>query len=55
MPDREPYNSKYCKVTNCHWRRGKKCTQESCLRPGNEKRAKYFTNTGNLAEGDVPE
>jgi len=55
MPDREPYNSKYCKEVNCHWRHGNKCTEASCLRIGNEKRAIYFTNHGHLAEGDIPE
>lgn len=53
--DREPYNSKYCKEVNCHWRHGNKCSQEKCVREGNEKRAMYFTAYGQLAEGDVPE
>ena len=55
MPDRIPYNSKYCKEVKCHWRHGNKCTESKCLREGNEKRASYFTNTGQLALGDVPE
>ncbi len=52
---RTPYNDKYCKEVNCHWRSGNKCTQASCIRSGNEKRAIYFTSTGQLAVGDVPE
>ena len=55
MPDREPYNDKYCKEVNCHWRHGIKCTEASCLRNGNKKRARYFTVHGVLADGDVPE
>ena len=53
--DRIPYNSKYCKEVKCSMRHGNKCTEEKCLRPGNEKRAIYFTVYGELAEGDIPE
>ncbi len=53
--DRVPYNDKYCKATNCHWRSGNKCTVASCLRLGNEKRSHYYTKKNKLAHGDVPE
>ncbi len=55
MPNRDPYNDKYCKEVNCHWRHGSKCSEATCLRNGNEKRAHYFTDYGVLAIGDVPE
>ncbi len=55
MPDRTPFNDKYCKEVKCHLRLGNKCTEDSCVRNGNEKRAHYFTDYGELAIGDVPE
>lgn len=55
MPDREPYNAKYCKAVNCRYRHGNKCSQPICIRSGNEKRAMYFTAHGHLADGDIPE
>ena len=55
MPDREPYNSKYCKAVKCSYRHGNKCSKPVCLRLGNEKRAMYFITHGQLANGDIPE
>ena len=52
--DREPYNSKYCKEVNCHLLSGNKCTVEECARKGADKYASYFTATGELADGDIP-
>ena len=52
MPDRAPYNSKYCKEVNCHLRRGNKCTVAECVRKGAEKWPAYFTMYGVLADGD---
>jgi len=55
MPDREPANFWYCLEVNCQYRHGNKCSEGKCVRIGNEKRQAYYTKTGNLAEGDVPE
>jgi len=54
MPDREPYNKHYCKTVKCEYRHGNKCTEDTCVRNGNEKRAVYFTQHGHLADGDIP-
>jgi len=56
MPeDREPYNAEYCRVVNCPKRQGNKCEVPECIRYGHEKYASYFTTTGELATGDVPD
>jgi hypothetical protein len=52
---RDPYNSKYCKAVKCSKRHGNQCTEDACIRNGNEKRAIYFTKYEVLAHGDVPE
>lgn len=41
MPDRIPYNSKYCKAVNCQYRSGNKCTKSECVRNGNLKRSMF--------------
>jgi len=55
MPDREPYNFKYCKEVNCQYRHGNKCSLDKCSRPGDLKRVKYWEALGVLAEGDTPD
>lgn len=56
MPeDREPYNIEYCRAVNCLKRHGNKCEVSECIRQGSEKYASYFTTTGKLVEGDVPD
>ncbi|KKL66930.1 hypothetical protein LCGC14_2140090, partial [marine sediment metagenome] len=49
--DRTPLNIKYCRKVRCSYRNRTKCTLLVCIRPGNEKRASYFTKTNRLAEG----
>ncbi len=53
--NRTPYNIEYCRAVKCDKRLGNKCELEACRRPGAEKLASYFTTTGELAEGDIPD
>ncbi len=43
---REPYDSKYCKTIDCHYRQGNKCTLQECVR--NHKAILYWQITGRL-------
>lgn len=52
---RAPFNYLYCIAVRCSHRHGNTCMQAYCVRPGNEKRATYYTKYHALAKGDVPE
>ncbi len=51
---RTQYNFHYCIKTRCLYRHGNQCTEATCIRTGNEKRASYYTKFGRLAIGDTP-
>lgn len=49
--DREPYNSKYCKVVDCSKRSGNKCTVAECVH--NYKRILYWEKFDIILAEDI--